>query len=133
MRDYYIFTSGTLRRRFNTVEFSALKGSEKKVLPINDIYCLHLFADIDLNSRFLLFMNRYGIPIHLYNYFGYYSGSFYPREKLLSGFLIVKQVQHYIDPQKRLSIAKEIVKTAIHNTQYSEKFGTLFEERKVCF
>lgn len=34
---------------------------------------------------------------------------------MLSGFLIVKQVEHYLDPQKRLAIAKEFVGTAIHN------------------
>jgi CRISPR-associated protein Cas1 len=55
------------------------------------------------------------IPLHFYNYYGYYSGSFYPREKLLSGFLIVKQVENYTNPQKRLAIAREFVETAMHN------------------
>lgn len=62
-----------------------------------------------------MFLNQQGIPLHFYNYYGYYSGSFYPREKLLSGFLVVKQVEHYLDPQKRLAIAREFVDTAIHN------------------
>lgn len=114
MRDYYIFKSGRIRRNENTVEFENSNG-EKKSLPINDIYCIHLFGEIDLNTKLIVFMNQHGIPLHFYNYYGYYSGSFYPREKLLSGFLIVKQVEHYIDPQKRLPIAKEFVSTAINN------------------
>lgn len=114
MRDYYIFKSGRIRRNENTVEFENANG-EKKSLPINDIYCIHLFGEIDLNTKLIVFMNQHGIPLHFYNYYGYYSGSFYPREKLLSGFLIVKQVEHYIDPQKRLPIAKEFVSTAINN------------------
>ncbi len=114
MRDYYIFKSGRLRRNENTVEFENSQG-EKKSLPINDIYSIHLFGEIDLNTKLMVFLNQQGIPVHFYNYYGYYSGSFYPREKLLSGFLIVKQVEHYIDPQRRLAIAKEFVDTAVHN------------------
>ncbi len=114
MRDYYIFKSGRLRRNENTVEFETAAG-EKKSLPVNDVYCIHLFGEIDLNTKLVVFLNQHGIPLHFYNYYGYYSGSFYPREKLLSGFLIVKQVENYINPQKRLAIAKEFVETAMHN------------------
>lgn len=114
LRDYYIFKSGRLRRNENTAEFESASG-EKKSLPINDIYCIHLFGEIDLNTKLVVFLNQNGIPLHFYNYYGYYSGSFYPREKLLSGFLIVKQVEHYIDSQKRLAIAREFIDTAIHN------------------
>src|SRR5215207_4844824 len=115
MRDYYIFKSGRIRRSENTIEFETASGDEKKSFPINDIYSIHLFGEIDLNTRFIVFMNQHGIPLHFYNYYGYYSGSYYPREKLLSGFLIVRQVEHYIDLQKRLTIAKEFVNTALHN------------------
>ncbi len=114
MRDYYIFKSGRIRRDENTVEFENSIG-DKKSFPINDIYSIHLFGEIDLNTKFIVFMNKNGIPLHFYNYYGYYSGSFYPREKLLSGFLIVKQVKYYLDLEKRVEIAKEFVSTAIHN------------------
>jgi CRISPR-associated protein Cas1 len=99
----------------NTIEFETTNSNEKKSFPINDIYSIHLFGEIVLNTRFIVFMNQNGIPLHFYNYYGYYSGSYYLREKLLSGFLIVKQVEHCIDLQKRLTIAKEFVHTAIHN------------------
>lgn len=113
MRDYYILKSGRLRRHENTIELEFNDG--KKSLPINDIRSIHLFGEVDLNTKLIVFLNQHGIPLHFYNYYGYYSGSFYPREKLLSGFLIVKQVEHYIDNNKRMEIAKEIVRTAIHN------------------
>jgi CRISPR-associated protein Cas1 len=114
LRDYYIFKSGRLRRNENTVELEISTG-DKKSIPINDIYSIHLFGEIDLNTKLVVFVNQHGIPLHFYNYYGYYSGSFYPREKLLSGFLIVKQVEHYLDTLKRISIAKEFVSSAIHN------------------
>ncbi|GIU72274.1 MAG: CRISPR-associated endonuclease Cas1 3 [Candidatus Nitrosocaldaceae archaeon] len=113
MRDYYIFKSGRIKRHENTIEIIYNDG--KRSIPINDIRSIHLFGEMDLNTKLIVFLNQNGIPIHFYNYYGYYSGSFYPREKLLSGFLLVKQVQHYLDANKRLEIAKEFVNTAIHN------------------
>ncbi len=131
MKDYYIFQSGRLRRSENTIKLESSSG-EKKSLPVNDIYSIHLFGEIDLNTKLIVFLNQYGIPLHFYNYYGYYSGSFYPREKLLSGFLIVKQVQHYLDTYKRLEIAKEFVRTSIHNIlanlQQYDKRGKDMEE-----
>ena len=69
----------------------------------------------DLNTKALVFLNRHGIPVHVYNYYGYYSGTFYPREKLVSGVIVVDQVAHYTDPEKRLFLAREFIDTAIHN------------------
>lgn len=114
MKDYYVFQSGRLRKSENTIKLESSTG-EKKSLPIHDIYSIHLFGETDLNTKVIIFLNQHGIPLHFYNYYGYYSGSFYPREKLLSGFLIVKQVQHYLDSHKRLEIAKEFVRTSIYN------------------
>lgn len=113
MRDYYIFKSGRLRRHENTIELEFNDG--KKAIPVNDIHSLHLFGEIDINTKLITFLNQHGIPIHFYNYYGYYSGSFYPRERLVSGFLLVKQVEHYLDSGRRLEIATELVNSALHN------------------
>lgn len=114
MRDYYVTRSGRMRRSENTLELQLADGT-KRDIPINDVRSIHLFGETDLNTRLLVFLNQHGIPLHVYNWYGYYSGTFYPREKLLSGFLVVKQVEHYLDHEKRLVIAKEFVKTAMHN------------------
>jgi CRISPR-associated protein Cas1 len=103
-----------MRRSENTVELELSEGG-KRDIPVNDIRSIHLLGEVDLNTRILVFLNQRGIPLHVYNWYGYYSGSFYPREKLLSGFLTVKQVEHYLDREKRLTLAKEFVRTAIHN------------------
>jgi len=112
-RDYYILQSGRLRRKQNTIQLETKE--EKKSIPINDIHSIHLFGETDLNTKLVVFLNQHGIPLHFYNYYGYYSGSFYPREKLLSGVITVKQVQHYTDNTKRLVLAKEFVRCSIHN------------------
>lgn len=112
-RDYYIFKSGRLRRKQNTIQLETRE--EKKSIPINDIHSIHLFGETDLNTKLMVFLNQSGIPLHFYNYYGYYSGSFYPRERLLSGVITVKQVQHYTDDKKRLVLAKEFVRCSLHN------------------
>ncbi|MGI0081190.1 MAG: type I-B CRISPR-associated endonuclease Cas1b [Nitrososphaerales archaeon] len=135
MRDYYITKAGRLRRSENTIDFELADGS-KRTIPVNDIKSIHLFSETDLNTRVLVFLNQHGIPIHVYNYYGYYSGTFYPREKLVSGVIVVDQVAHYTDQQKRLFLAKEFIDTALHNilqnlAHYKDagKDVTLFIER----
>ena len=51
----------------------------------------------------------------MFNYYGYYSGSYYPREYLNSGSLLVKQVQHYENRPKRMALAQEFVASAVFN------------------
>ncbi len=60
---------------------------------------------------------RNGIPVHFFNYYGYYNGTFYPRESLLSGDLIIKQSIFYIEKDKRLELAKLFVEGSAKNIQ----------------
>lgn len=112
-RNYYILQSGRLKREKNTVYFE--NQEMKKPIPINDVDSLFAFGEIDINSKLLVFLSQQKIPVHFFNYYGYYSGTYYPREYLNSGFLLVKQVQHYLNENKRLWIAKEIVESACYN------------------
>ncbi len=113
VKNYYILRSGRLRRKQNTVYFENVEM--KKAIPINDVNALYAFGELDVNSKLLNFLSQNKIPIHFFNYYGFYSGSFYPREYLKSGFLLVKQVEHYLNKKRRLDIAKEFVNSASHN------------------
>lgn len=114
MRDYYILRGTRIKREENTIRIEKADGT-KKDIPINDIRSIHLLGEMDFNTRFIVFLSQHGIPLHFYNYYGYYAGSFYPREKLVSGFLLVKQVEHYTNKERRMEIAKEFVTAAAHN------------------
>ncbi|MGC9058774.1 MAG: type I-B CRISPR-associated endonuclease Cas1b, partial [Candidatus Nanoarchaeia archaeon] len=70
----------------------------------------------------LVYIMQHGIPIHFFNKFGFYEGSFYPRETLVSGEVLVKQVQHYLDFSKRIELAKEFVKGSIQNILMNLKY-----------
>jgi len=114
VRDYYIVRGGRLRREENTLYVES-KDGEKKAIPVNDVQAIYALGELDLNSKLLIFLAQHGIPLHVFNYYGYYSGTYYPRERLLSGFLLVKQVEHYLDQQRRIDIAMELVQTACDN------------------
>ncbi len=114
MNDYYIFQGGRIKRTQNTIQIIS-KDDEKKSIPVMNIRALHVFGQCDFNSALIVFLNTKGIAIHFYNYYGNYAGSYYPREKMLSGLVTVKQVQHYLDQQKRMHLASEFVLAATHN------------------
>lgn len=113
-RDHYIYSNGRLKRKDNTVYFEKSE-SRPKALPVEKIRNLHLFGEVDLNTKVLRFLNQYGICVHVYNYYGFYSGSFYPREQQISGFSSVKQSEHYLDPHKRLFLASAFLRGGIHH------------------
>lgn len=54
------------------------------------------------------FLSQNHVVMHFFNYYGGYSGTFYPRDQYMSGKLLVKQVEKF--QQERLRIAKAMVK-----------------------
>jgi CRISPR-associated protein Cas1 len=114
MRDHYVFSNGRLKRKENTIYFENEDGI-KKPLPIEKIRTLHLFGEVDLNSKLLNYLSQHGISLQFYNYYGFYSGAFHPREVKESGHVIVKQCEHYSDRFKRLYLAYQFINGAIHH------------------
>jgi len=114
MKDnFYIVQNGTLKRKENTVYFT--NENIRKIIPIEKIHSVYCLGEISINSKLLTYLSRKNIILHFFNYYGYYTGSFYPRDYLVSGDIIVKQVKHYLDPEERIFIAKEIVSSTIYN------------------
>jgi len=111
----YIFSNGRLKRKDNTLFFETKDGN-KSYIPVENVKEIYAFGEIDLNSKILNFLSQKEMILHYFNYYGYYAGSFYPREHYNSGFMILRQVEHYQDNQKRLLIAKKIVEGAAKNT-----------------
>ena len=113
-RNYYITQPGRIRRKDNTVYLEPEEG-KRIPIPVEDIDALYFYGELDMNTKILNFFAQKKIPFHVFNYYGYYSGSYYPREYLNSGSLLVKQVRHYDDPVKRMTIAHEFVASAGFN------------------
>lgn len=113
-RSFYVYSNGKLSRKDNTLFYKTVEG-EKKSLPIENISEIYVMCEMDFNTKLINILSKYGIIVHFFNYYDFYSGSFYPRESLLAGSLLVKQVEHYTDYNKRLVLGKEFVTSAYHN------------------
>lgn len=84
----YIYNSGTLLRKDNTLRFIN-QNNEKKDIPIERYSDIYIFGEVTVNSALLNILSQYGINIHFFNYYSFYTGSFYSREQLLAGQLLV--------------------------------------------
>ena len=119
-QSYYIFTSGELRRKDDSLVLINEKG--KKDIPIERVYDLYIFSTVSINSTLLSFLSQKGICVHFYNYYDFYIGSFYPKETLVSGSLLVKQVEKYQEYESRLLIAQQIIEAASYNILRNLKY-----------
>lgn len=109
----YIFSDGELKRKGNTLYFETKEG--KKYIPVENTSEIFIFGEVTINKRLLEFLTNSEIIMHFFNYYGYYVGSFYPREHLNSGYMILKQAACYLQEEKRLNLARKFVFGAVEN------------------
>jgi CRISPR-associated protein Cas1 len=133
-RPYYIFSNGRIKRKENTVYIENENG-DKKAIPVEDIDTIHLYGEIDLNTKLLNFLSQQNKTVHVYNYYGFYSGSFMPRDRNVSGELTVRQVEYYLDDERRFFIALCFVEGALFHMmrnlrEYKNTEPYLYEIKK---
>ncbi len=130
-QNYYIFNSGRLKRQENTIFFEKEDGT-RTVIPIENTEAIYALGELDFNTKLFNYLAQNGIPVHIFNYYGFYSGSYYPREYLNSGQLLVKQVNHYTAKQKRTTLAKAFIDAAsfniVKNLRYYNNRGKSLDE-----
>jgi len=112
-RAVYLMGGGTLSRKQNTLCIE--RDDKKRYFPVEQVQEIHVFGEVDFNKKLLEFLSQNEILVHIYSFYGYYMGTFYPREHNNSGYLLLQQVSHYLDPQKRLDLARRFVEGAIQN------------------
>ena len=135
-KTYYLFNAGRLSRKDNTLRFvpasSDGKQGEARYLPIEGIEQLYVFGALDANSALFNFLGQQGIPVHFFDYYENYTGSFMPRSGLLSGKMLIAQAKAYLKKSKRLEIAKKFVDGAsfnmIKNLKYYNNRGKNLSE-----
>lgn len=113
-QSFYVYNNGDLKRKDNTLRFTSYDG-EKRDIPIERISDIYVMSEMSFNTTFLSYISQYGIPIHFFNYYNFYTGSFYPKESNLAGQLLVNQVQYYTEYDKRLLIARKFIQAAADN------------------
>lgn len=124
-RSLYIFSDGEIKRKGNTLYFES--DGKKKYIPVENCKEILIFGEVSFNKKFLEFISQEEIILHYFSHYGYYMGSFYPREHYNSGYMIIKQAEHYLDFEKRHRLAERFVKGAFGNMlrvlQYYQRRG----------
>ncbi len=116
---YYLFNPGRMSRKDNTLVFEPVSEEgvtlKPRYLPIEGVSALYIFGSVDANSALFNFLGRNQIPVHFFDYYQHYTGSFSPREYLLSGQMLLAQTDAYRSKKHRLAIASSMVGGATFN------------------
>jgi CRISPR-associated protein Cas1 len=116
---YYLFNPGALERKDNTLKFTPHNAAGElgtpRYIPVEGVEELYVFGDLDANSALYNFLGQNGIPVHFFNYYEHYTGSFMPRDYLLAGKVQVLQTQHYLNQKQRMELATSILEGASAN------------------
>jgi CRISPR-associated protein Cas1 len=107
----YIFSMGELKRKDNSIAFR--NNGKNFYIPIVDTKELYCMNEVSFNTKFLDFISKAGVVLHIFNYYGQYSGTFYPKKQLISGDLTIKQSLYYLN--NRIYIAKQIIRGIAKN------------------
>lgn len=135
-KSYYLFNPGRLSRKDNTLKFVPVdeegRAGQAKYLPIAGIKNLYCFGSLDANSSMYNFLGKNQIPIHFFDYYEHYTGSFTPKDYLLSGKVLVEQTKNYLRPKLRMEIAQKFVEGAganmLRNLKYYQSRDRKLEE-----
>lgn len=118
-KSYYLFNPGRISRKDNTLRFTPVdeEGREgtPKFIPVEAVSDLYVFGSLDANSALYTFLGKSQINVHFFDYYENYAGSFYARDYLLAGRMIVSQVSLYQDKFKRIDLARRIIDGAAFN------------------
>ena len=122
-KTFYLFNPGILERKDNTLKFTPVADDGEKLssdvqsrfLPVEDISEFYVFGSLRANSALFNFLGQKDIAVHFFDYYENYTGSFMPRDSLLSGKMLLAQTSNYQDKKKRLIIAKKFIEGAAYN------------------
>lgn len=122
-RTFYLFNPGILERKDNTLKFTPVSADDDggeisqqpRYIPVEDVAELYAFGCLRGYSTLFNFLGQKGIPVHFFDYYENYTGSFMPRDGLLSGKVLIAQVSAYQNTKKRLELARKFIEGAAWN------------------
>lgn len=139
-KTFYLFNPGQLERKDNTLKFTPVTengdgmecAGSPRYLPVEDINEFYVFGSLRANSALFNFLGQKDIAVHFFDYYENYTGSFMPRDSLLSGRMLLAQTSSYQNKKKRLVIAQKFIESAayniIKNLQYYNRRGKDMED-----
>lgn len=122
-KTFYLFNPGQMERKDNTLKFTPYAidddgtehSGQPRYLPVEDINEFYCFGSLKSNSSLFNFLGQKDICMHFFDYYENYTGSFMPRDSLLSGRMLLAQTSAYQNKKKRVAIAQKFIDGAAYN------------------
>jgi CRISPR-associated protein Cas1 len=130
-KTYYLFNPGNLSRKDNTLKFvpveedengTALQEGQPRYIPVENVSDFYVFGSLNANSALYNFLGKNDIAVHFFDYYENYTGSFMPKDFLLSGKMLLAQTSSYQNKNKRIEIARKFIEGASFNMQKNLKY-----------
>lgn len=130
-KTYYLFNPGIMQRKDNTLKFTPILDDENGVsqvegqpryLPVESVSEIYVFGSLQANSSLYNFLGKNDIAVHFFDYYENYTGSFMPKDFLLSGKMILAQVEHFKKQSKRIFVARSFIEGAAYNMMLNLKY-----------
>lgn len=129
-RTYYLFNPGHLERKDNTLKFTPIEEdgngieheAQPRYLPVENISDLYVFGSLSAKSSLYNFLGQNDIAVHFFDYYENYTGSFMPKDFLLSGRMLLAQTGHFQDKKKRIILAQRFIEGAAYNMLKNLKY-----------
>lgn len=134
-KTYYLFNPGELSRKDSTLKFVPVTEDENGInhqgqpryIPVEGVNDFFVFGSLTANSALFNFLGQNDIAVHFFDYYENYTGSFMPKDFLLSGKMLLAQTTNYENKTKRLIIARKFIEGAsfnmMKNLQYYNRRG----------
>jgi CRISPR-associated protein Cas1 len=110
----YVTGEADIHRDESTIVLKTDSG--KRRIPAEVVRHVVLLWDGTLTTKFIQLCGRDGIRISFIDYYGWYKGSFEPINAPASGQIKLLQAKHILDSQKRMPIAREMIRAAMDNS-----------------
>jgi len=122
-KTFYLFNPGQMERKDNTLKFTPFAidedgtehAGQPRYLPVEDINEFYCFGSLKASSSLFNFLGQKDICVHFFDYYENYTGSFMPRDSLLSGRMLLAQTAAYQNKKKRVAIAQKFIDGAAYN------------------
>lgn len=119
-KNYHIINNGILTKK----DFSILFENEggKKILPVETAESINVYSNIVFNSDFFHYANQKRLRINFFDKYGRGIGSFVTTNGESNARTMLKQVEIYLDGQRRLDNAKKIIMAGMHNLRSNLRY-----------